>query len=234
MITLSIGTVVAIIFVAFILMSLAYRAGAKDKKTESDERIAMEALRLTEREKSLSAAESQLAERQRTISKKESTLFLLEYQLREEIHDVTKTHMAIREKIHDEAKKRMIGRLINAANRKPYRDSLVFAKMISPEFSRTDKRFREAIYQAMRFVAPISAATQIKTRSGNVYDVSLSACTCKDFEMNRIPCKHMYRLGIEMGILASLDSIGCNNADPSDEKPSFEEWSASNPDVYLG
>lgn len=33
------------------------------------------------------------------------------------------------------------------------------------------------------------------------YETSLSECTCIDFKRRKLPCKHMYRLAIELGIL---------------------------------
>lgn len=36
------------------------------------------------------------------------------------------------------------------------------------------------------------------------YQVSLNNCTCHDFEMRQLPCKHMYRLAFELGYLSDL------------------------------
>ena len=33
------------------------------------------------------------------------------------------------------------------------------------------------------------------------YDTSLSHCTCHDFEQRGLPCKHIYRLAVELGII---------------------------------
>lgn len=33
------------------------------------------------------------------------------------------------------------------------------------------------------------------------YDTSLSQCTCYDFQSRRLPCKHMYRLAVELGMI---------------------------------
>lgn len=37
--------------------------------------------------------------------------------------------------------------------------------------------------------------------SSSKYKTSLTNCTCKDFSIKRKPCKHMYRLAIELGII---------------------------------
>ena len=33
------------------------------------------------------------------------------------------------------------------------------------------------------------------------YDTSLSQCTCHDFQDRRLPCKHIYRLAVELGVI---------------------------------
>lgn len=36
------------------------------------------------------------------------------------------------------------------------------------------------------------------------YEITLNACTCFDFESRQLPCKHMYRLALELGLLSEL------------------------------
>lgn len=33
------------------------------------------------------------------------------------------------------------------------------------------------------------------------YSTTLSACTCYDFQSRRLPCKHIYRLAVELGVI---------------------------------
>ena len=33
------------------------------------------------------------------------------------------------------------------------------------------------------------------------YDTTLSSCTCHDFQNRHLPCKHIYRLAVELGII---------------------------------
>lgn len=40
--------------------------------------------------------------------------------------------------------------------------------------------------------------------SDGVYDVTLNSCTCKDFGMRHLPCKHIYKLASELGYLDNL------------------------------
>lgn len=41
---------------------------------------------------------------------------------------------------------------------------------------------------------------QFYGRTGGVYAVSLDGCDCADFQRRRLPCKHMIRLAVELGI----------------------------------
>lgn len=46
----------------------------------------------------------------------------------------------------------------------------------------------------------VEGGTGVFSGSTN-YETSLSECTCIDFKKRKLPCKHMYRLAIELGIL---------------------------------
>lgn len=47
-------------------------------------------------------------------------------------------------------------------------------------------------------------ATFISTSTGAVYDVSLKSCTCVDFSIHQVPCKHMVRLAMLAGLPISF------------------------------
>ena len=57
------------------------------------------------------------------------------------------------------------------------------------------KRVKSALNLKMDFVDFEAHKGKIKN-----YDVSLDKCTCVDFGLRRKPCKHIYRLAIELGI----------------------------------
>lgn len=42
------------------------------------------------------------------------------------------------------------------------------------------------------------------------YHVSLSDCTCPDYAVYGLPCKHMYRLAIDLGIFPRLPKVDRN------------------------
>lgn len=44
----------------------------------------------------------------------------------------------------------------------------------------------------------------IEGSGSSPYEVTLNTCTCFDFESRQLPCKHMYRLALELGLLSEL------------------------------
>lgn len=64
-------------------------------------------------------------------------------------------------------------------------------------------------------VTPISVNSETQTGvfggSGNKpYQVGLNECTCGDFVRRKRPCKHIYRLAMELGLLASTFTVSAN------------------------
>jgi hypothetical protein len=49
-------------------------------------------------------------------------------------------------------------------------------------------------------VYPETQTAKIEGRDG-IYDVTLDSCTCFDFATRGLPCKHIYRLAYELGLL---------------------------------
>lgn len=47
----------------------------------------------------------------------------------------------------------------------------------------------------------------ISGSSETPYNVTLTSCTCGDFIARRLPCKHIYRLAIDLGILSGIPSL---------------------------
>lgn len=45
---------------------------------------------------------------------------------------------------------------------------------------------------------------EIRGASGAVYHTTLNDCTCPDFQRRHQPCKHMYRIALELGLLSDL------------------------------
>jgi len=52
------------------------------------------------------------------------------------------------------------------------------------------------------------------------YQTSIRSCSCTDFQQREIPCKHMYRLAMELGQLSAPEGLvlGKLQSDPPPEK----------------
>lgn len=49
--------------------------------------------------------------------------------------------------------------------------------------------------------------------SGEIYEVTLDHCTCFDFDAQRGPCKHIYKLAAELGLLPPLPTFNAEKAE---------------------
>lgn len=61
----------------------------------------------------------------------------------------------------------------------------------------------------------------IQGSAGEPYQVSLNECTCTDFALRKAPCKHIYRLAMELGLLDS-SSLPVYDKKHSDFNPKAE------------
>ena len=77
-----------------------------------------------------------------------------------------------------------------------------------------EKRIQKA-YTAECTPLEISESDCAAIFSGNhgVYTATLSACTCVDFSKRKKPCKHMYRLAIELGLFGDKAEAKSNKAE---------------------
>ena len=69
--------------------------------------------------------------------------------------------------------------------------------------------------QDMKILPPFNIEAKIIGSSGNDYKTSLSSCNCDDYINRKSPCKHMYRLAVEVGALLSND---CTDLESSLQK----------------
>ena len=54
---------------------------------------------------------------------------------------------------------------------------------------------------------------KISGSSGELYEVTLNHCTCFDFNAQRGPCKHIYKLAAELGLLPPLPMFNAEKAE---------------------
>ena len=69
----------------------------------------------------------------------------------------------------------------------------------------------------------VDKASQTASFKGGKYSVTLNSCSCVDFSRNKRPCKHIYRLAIELGFLENgIVEVGEKYDDKTDLLKSFE------------
>lgn len=55
-----------------------------------------------------------------------------------------------------------------------------------------------------------TSVAKVEGSGGNTYLTTLNSCTCNDFFMRGLPCKHIYRLAAEHGGIDLLDYLGAD------------------------
>lgn len=68
------------------------------------------------------------------------------------------------------------------------------------------KRIVAALKDSMQLKAVHDLSFNVQGTSGNTYTTTLNSCTCPDFIHRGIPCKHMYRVAVELGQLCALSN----------------------------
>lgn len=53
-------------------------------------------------------------------------------------------------------------------------------------------------------IDPIACTAQAEGSDGHIYEVSLDHCTCGSFLSSHKPCKHMYRLALDLNLIDDL------------------------------
>ena len=66
-----------------------------------------------------------------------------------------------------------------------------------PDQKKRMEKAKEAKYQPLSI--DYNAGTAVFAGSGKIpYETTLNSCTCRDFVVRRLPCKHIYRLRMEL------------------------------------
>ena len=91
----------------------------------------------------------------------------------------------------------------------------------------TDEEKRLASAQQSK-TSPLSVDKEHETGvfygSGKLpYQTSLAACTCNDFVKRKKPCKHVYRLAMELGIIHLDYKTGRSSGERNEAQISFED-----------
>lgn len=105
-------------------------------------------------------------------------------------------------------------------------------------FSTWDSNIHSSIDQLKRICSArkisankivIDSQSQIATMSGSAstpYNVSLNQCDCSDFNVRGLPCKHIYRLALDLGYLSDLPEYNKKSAKDVDFNNEIERYRA--------
>lgn len=82
------------------------------------------------------------------------------------------------------------------------RDWLEWDKVIHTDGAQIERQGRAMTYHFTFDVNGLIETGRFSSTSDlPYYDTSLSQCTCHDFQGRHLPCKHMYRLAVELGVI---------------------------------
>lgn len=65
-----------------------------------------------------------------------------------------------------------------------------------------DKRFHRSQFENIEFISSIRISASIHSKSGPIYDTSLTHCNCTDYGRTKQPCKHMLFLAYHVGVMS--------------------------------
>lgn len=177
------AAVLGIFLLAKIITSRHNKYAEKEillKRTEAEQNAAYEkrCAELDEKERSLASQEQALLHRAEILFSRESN-------------------------INAEVRQRFADTVKDLAGREYLSSTPVFQKVShDPDTA----RLVSALSQNMALRPPFDISARILSNSRESYQVTLHSCTCKDFQIHRQPCKHMYRLAAEVGALLAVDT----------------------------
>lgn len=75
-----------------------------------------------------------------------------------------------------------------------------------------NERLYAACFGEISLLPPISVSCSVRGEHGEVYKTTLKSCTCKDYQVRRHPCKHMYYLALRLGLLSTVNEAAVMDA----------------------
>lgn len=83
-----------------------------------------------------------------------------------------------------------------------FRNSPAFSGILDSALSENGRLIRAN--EQMAPLKRVNIKAEIEGSKGALYETTLYRCSCPDFQRRSSPCKHMYRLALEMGVLLSV------------------------------
>lgn len=106
----------------------------------------------------------------------------------------------------------------------PLRDTPAFQAVRDYDFI-DNPRIYSALEDSISYAAPLDIQASIIGTHGDIYHTTLYSCTCADFRFRNQPCKHMFYLAADMGLLSTLDTYAAETSldDLSQERERLEK-----------
>lgn len=140
---------------------------------------------LRQRENELRALSSMLSQQEFSLQEREKSLAVQQ------------------QRISDLVREKVVDTVSDIAHRSYLQQTPVFQALATGPDPR---KLSSVLTRNMQIFPPFEASAMIRGESGQVYQTSLHSCSCPDFQARHQPCKHMYRLALELGCLLSFDS----------------------------
>lgn len=151
--------------------------------------------------KEIAEKEDELAERTEHFSKMEESLSDREAELEKQYSRLDELDKLFSDSLFS---------IFHSPCRSLFENSMVYKELFTSGFDSKQiaARFNEQRLSELKDMWNLKASVQMKSAHGNdIYEVSLSNCTCRDFQYNlhrQHPCKHMYKFAITLGFLSSF------------------------------
>lgn len=192
-------TVILIVVGAFFALSLIVRlfnqlSGFKRLKLERE--AFQKEKQCFEQEKS--STESRYHTEMQELSDRKSHLDQAEVALAKRISSLR----ILEGRVNDTIREKTISLAKDIASRNYLSETPVFAALASDTIPYD--RLLSSLTGGMRIMSPFDISAIIQSGS-EVYKTSLYHCSCPDYQFRKQPCKHMMRLGLEVGMLIGLD-----------------------------
>lgn len=177
---------------------------------------------LSQQQKSLMDQENQILERaaesarrEHELSNRETALNQLQNRLNARQRQIDSQQIAAKA-----AAVELEGLLAEIQSRREELGALVDLPPLSPTFNyglfsgiplaeavwhcdyENNSRLHAALKERITFSGKLFGRFLALSPSGHSYTVTLTGCTCPDFQFRKIPCKHMYALAVQFGWLA--------------------------------
>ena len=139
----------------------------------------------TAQEKDLQQRETVCSRRELSLDKKSAALHYQESRLNDQIRD------------------RTIDVARSVASREYLQSTPAFRALLYGQDSYYD-RLRTVLTTDLQISSPFDISATIASE-GRSYHTTLYECSCPDYRFRRLPCKHMLRLSLEVGLLLGFD-----------------------------